>query len=62
MANLIELIKVLDKYNFGVKKLQSCSDNVNSNSSIVLVEAMKNGKDDLKILSPIYTEKYRRNK
>lgn len=59
---LIELIKMLDKYKFGIKKIECCYDNVNSNSSIVLVEAMKNGKDDLKILSPIYTEKYRRNK
>lgn len=57
---LIDLLKLLDSNKFGVKRLQCCYENNHSNASIVLVEAMKNGKDDLKILNPLYTENYRR--
>lgn len=57
---LMELLKLFDKYKFGVKKLQCCYNNSDSLSSIILIEAMKNGHDDLKILAPLYTENYRR--
>lgn len=57
---LMELLKLFDKYKFGVKKLQCCYDNSDSLSSMILIEAMKNGHDDLKILAPLYTENYRR--
>ena len=57
---LIELLKLFDKYKFGVKKLQCCYNNSESSSSMILIEAMKNGQDDLKILAPLYTENYRR--
>lgn len=57
---LMELLKLFDKYKFGVKKLQCCYNNSDSLSSMILIEAMKNGQDDLKILSPLYTENYRR--
>lgn len=57
---LMELLKLFDKYKFGVKKLQCCYNNSDSLSSIILIEAMKNGQDDLKILAPLYTENYRR--
>ena len=57
---LIELLKLFDKYKFGVKKLQCCYNNSDSLSSMILIEAMKNGHDDLKILAPLYTENYRR--
>lgn len=57
---LMELLKLFDKYKFGVKKLQCCYNNSDSLSSMILIEAMKNGHDDLKILAPLYTEKYRR--
>lgn len=57
---LMELLKLFDKYKFGVKKLQCCYNNSESLSSMILIEAMKNGQDDLKILAPLYTEKYRR--
>lgn len=56
---LIELLKVLDKNKFGVKKIACCYDKEDSSASIVLIEAMKNGKDDLKVCPPIYTAKYR---
>ena len=56
----MELLKLFDKYKFGVKKLQCCYNNSDSLSSMILIEAMKNGQDDLKILEPLYTENYRR--
>ena len=57
---LMELLKLFDKYKFGVKTLQCCYNNSDSLSSMILIEAMKNGQDDLKILAPLYTENYRR--
>ena len=57
---LMELLKLFDKYRFGVKKLQCCYNNSDSLSSMILIEAMKNGQDDLKILAPLFTENYRR--
>lgn len=57
---LMELLKLFDKYKFGIKKLQCCYNNSDSLSSMILIEAMKNGQDDLKILAPLYTENYRR--
>ena len=57
---LMELLKLFDKYKFGVKKLQCCYNNSESLSSMILIEAMKYGQDDLKILAPLYTENYRR--
>lgn len=57
---LMELLKLFDKYKFGVKKLQCCYNNSDSLSSMILIEAMKNGQDDLKIMAPLYTENYRR--
>lgn len=57
---LMELLKLFDKYKFGVKKLQCCYNNSDSLSSMILIEAMKNGQDDLKILVPLFTENYRR--
>lgn len=57
---LMELLKLFDKYKFGVKKLQCCYNNSDSLSSMILIEAMKNGHDDLKILAPLFTENYRR--
>ena len=57
---LMELLKLFDKYKFGIKKLQCCYNSSDSLSSMILIEAMKNGQDDLKILAPLYTENYRR--
>lgn len=58
---LIELIDVLRVNKFGIRTLQFCYHDLNCDCSIVLVEAMKNGKDDLKINCPIFTNNYRRN-
>lgn len=58
---LIELIKLLDEFKFGIKKIQCCYYDFNSACSIVLVEAKKNGKHDLKINSPICVANYRKD-
>ena len=55
----IELVNYLKKYNFGIKRIECAYDDFDKNCSIILVEAMKNGKDDLKILPPLLTKNYR---
>lgn len=57
---MIELLNLFKKYKFGIKKIQCCYNNFKSNSSMILIEAMKNGEDDIKILPPLLTENYRR--
>lgn len=59
---MIELLNLFVKYKFGIKKIQCCYNNYKSNSSMILIEAMKNGEDDIKILPPLFTENYRREK
>lgn len=50
---LIEIINCLNKYNFGIKKLQFVYSNIDANSSMVLIEAKKDCKNDVKVLKPI---------
>ena len=50
--------QVLKKYNFGLRKLQFVYDNFNSNSFFLLLEAKYKCKDDLKILKPLYIDRY----
>lgn len=56
---LIELIELLQKYKFGIKKMQFCYETLQNNCSLVLIEAMSNGKDDLKVLPPIISNNLR---
>ena len=53
-----EIIDLLKKYNFGIRKLQFVYDNINSNSCFLLIEAKYKCKDDLKVLKPLYIDKY----
>ena len=55
---LIELFDILKKYNFGLRRLQFVYDNYKSNSCFILVEAKYMCKDDLKVLNPIFIDKY----
>ena len=55
---LVEMIDLLKKYNFGLRRLQFVYDNYNSNSCFILVEAKYKCKDDLKVMKPIYIDKY----
>jgi len=55
---LVELIDLLKKYNFGLRKLQFVYDNEKSDSCFLLVEAKYKCKSDLKVLNPLYINKY----
>ena len=54
----IEILDLLKKYNFGLKKLQFVYDNTNSESCFLIIEAKYKCKDDVKILKPFYIDKY----
>lgn len=52
---MIEIIKLLDKYKFGIKRIQIIYANEKSNGSMLLIEAKKNCKHDIKIMPPIFS-------
>ena len=52
---MIELINLLTKYKLGIKRLQIIYPNEHSKGSMIIIEAKKNCKHDVKILSPIFT-------
>ena len=56
---LIEIINLLQKYNFGIKKLEFAYHDYDSNCNIVLIESMKNGKNNCIIEKPLITKNYR---
>ncbi len=65
---LIEILQVLKKYNLEPKKLMFVYENINSESTLVLIESQKLGKTGLKIQKPLIlheingelTEEYKR--
>ena len=57
---LIEIINLLQKYHFGIKEIKCCYNDYESDCSIILIEAMKDGKNDVKISKPLLTKNYRR--
>ena len=56
---IIEVINLLQKYNFGIKRMEFAYNDINSNCSVILIEAMKNGKNNCVIAKPIITNNYR---
>lgn len=56
---IIEIIDLLIRKNFGVKRISFAYYDSESDCSAVLIEAMKDGKNDCKISKPIYTKNYR---
>lgn len=60
-----EIIILLQKYGFELKKMQLVYPKINKEANMVLIEAVKNGKSGLKVLKPliIYDEegKYYKN-
>ena len=54
----IEIINVLKKYNFGLRKVQFVYDNMESDSCFLLIEAKYKCQNDLKVLKPLYIDKY----
>lgn len=49
----IEMVKLLEKNNFAIKKLRFIYPKSGNDSNLVLVEARKNGNTGLKIMSPL---------
>ena len=54
----IEILDLLKKYRFGLRRLQFVYDNDKSSSCFILIEAKYNCKDDLKVMNPLYIDKY----
>lgn len=55
---LVEILDLLKKYNFGLRRLQFVYNSMNSQSCFLLIEAKYKCKDDLKVLEPLYIDKY----
>lgn len=51
---LIEIIELMKKHNIEPKRMRLIYPKVNMESNLVLIEGRKNGKEGLKILSPLY--------
>ena len=54
----VEILELLKKYRFGLRRLQLVYDNENSDSCFLLIESKYNCKDDLKVMKPLYINKY----
>ena len=55
---LVEILDLLKKYNFGLRRLQFVYDSMSSQSCFLLIEAKYKCKDDVKVLEPLYIDKY----
>lgn len=53
---IVDIIECLKKYHFGIKSIAPVYDNRNGESSLVLIEALLNGKDYVKIERPVYID------
>ena len=53
-----EILELFKKYNFGLRRLQFVYNSQNSESCFLLIEGKLNCKDDLKVLKPLYIDKY----
>lgn len=51
---LIEIIELMKKHNIEPKRMRLIYPKINMESNLVLIEGRKNGKEGLKILSPLY--------
>ena len=49
-----EIINLLTKHNFAIKRLRFVYPKIGENSNMVLIEASNNGKTGLKLLEPLY--------
>lgn len=54
---LSEILKTLTEHNLEAKKIQFCYTTAKKNAKIVLIEAIKNGKNGLNILPPLIINK-----
>lgn len=56
---IMEILDVMKKYNFELKKIRFVYPNKDKNSDLVLLECVKNGKPGLKMLPPLFVYKDR---
>jgi tRNA1(Val) A37 N6-methylase TrmN6 len=56
---LADIIVLLNKYNFGVKRLVPIYNDENSECTSILVESVYNGKNYVKITKPVFINKYK---
>src|SRR5574344_178350 len=56
---MIELIDLLKKFRFGIKRMQFVYNSLEDNCSMFLMEAKKNAKDNIKVMQPLLTKNYR---
>lgn len=59
---IVEIIELLNKYNFGIKRIRCCHNNLNQKSNMILIEAKKNCKNNVEIESPLITKNYEGDK
>ena len=52
---MIEIINVMQKYGFEPKRIRFIYPKMGKEANILLIEAIKNGKNGLKVLPPLYT-------
>ena len=55
---LIEIINILNKYRFGIKRMQMAYYDQDSKCTMVLIESKKNNKNDIKIIKPLFTKDF----
>ena len=55
---LAEIINLLNLNNFGIKRMQMVYYDDKSECSMILIEAKKNNKNDIKIEKPLFTKNY----
>jgi len=55
---LIEIINLLSKNQFGIKRMQMVYYDKNSECSMILIEAKKNNKNDIKIMEPLFIKDF----
>lgn len=55
---LADIVLLLNKYDFGLKKVQSVFNDRNSDCCFILIEAIYKGKDYVKIESPLFLKEH----
>lgn len=59
---LSEIISLLKKYRFGIKRIVTVYNDTKSRCSLILIEAIYNGENYIKFEQPIFLDQYKNNK
>ena len=54
VSRITEVIKTLEEYNFGIKKIQMIHPKVDGDAMMFLIESRKNKPSDVKVIKPLY--------